>query len=454
MVFASGAIASSVALITLGVWNAQDTLAHYGWSLIAWAAVVALVGVASVSSDAGPQLGLDMPLLLAAGFLFGPGLGGAIAFAAYVDLREFRGEISLVRALYNRAQTSLSVMFASVIFTVAGGQVGVWPAALLASSLAVAADCFANYSLVTAVKSLHDRDSPRAIVAGLHLGPPLAFVLTYLSYGLLSLILAEIYVELGVWGLGAFAIPVLLARQAFEQSRRVEAADSRLRASSAALRDVSSRVADERRDERLAVAADLHDEVLPSLYNVHLMGQVLRQDLAAGRLLQLDSDIPELLRAADSANEVVRGLIRGLRESPLGAAGFARTLELLVGHMESLASARFELDVEDIQGPPLTQLLAYQVIREALTNAVRYANASLIRVHVGIHGGCIRLVVRDDGLGFVPSNVDHRSHFGLQLMRERVELIGGVLHVSAELGRGTQVVARLPMELGGPETQD
>jgi len=79
------------------------------------------------------------------------------------------------------------------------------------------------------------------------------------------------------------------------------------------------------------VAADLHDEVLPPLYNVHLMGQVLRQDLAAGRLLDLESDIPSLLRAVDTANETVRGLIRGLRESPLGTAGFARTLSCSFG---------------------------------------------------------------------------------------------------------------------------
>ena len=445
--FASAAILLAVALIVGGLWEAREALAQARWTLPAWFGVVALVGAASVSTDAGPQLGLDMPLLVAAGFVFGPGIAGAIAFVAYVDPREFKGEIALIRALYNRAQTALSVMCASVVFLLLDGQTGVWPGAFLASLLAVAADCVVNYSLVVTVKVLNDEVCARDVLRGLRLGSPASFLMTYLSYGLLSLLLAGVYLELGIWGLGAFVIPVILARQAFEQSRRLELTDSRLQVQSAALRDVSSRVADERRDERLTVAADLHDEVLPPLYNVHLMGQVLRQDLAAGRLLDLESDIPSLLRAVDRANETVRGLIRGLRESPLGTAGFARTLELLVRHLGTLASARFDLDVEEIDGPPLTQLLAYQVIREALTNAVRYANASVIRVRAGIHEGCVRLIVEDDGIGFNPSDVDRVTHFGLQLMRERVELIGGVLHISSGTGSGTQVVARLPMDL-------
>ncbi len=441
------AIALSLLLIVLGVWHSRGTLAETGWGLLAWIAVVSVVGAASVTSDSGLQLGLDMPLLLAAGFIFGPGIAGAIAFLAYVDPREFRGEIGLSRALYNRAQTSLSVMAASALFALSGGSTGEWPTAFLASSLAVAADCCTNYSLIVAVRVLHDRVSAREAIDDLRVGTPAAFALTYLSYGLLGLVLAEVYQEVGMWGLASFVIPVFLARQAFEQSRRLRIADADVQSQSAALREVSSRVVDERRDERLAVAAGLHDEVLPPLYNVHLMGQVLRQDLTTGRLLDLENDIPGLLRAVDSANEAIRGLIRGLRESPLGAAGFARTVELLVRHLGKATSARFELEVDDIEGPPLIQLLAYQVVREALTNAVRHANASVIRVRAGIHEGQVRLLVQDDGSGFDVTDVDRKNHFGLQLMKERVELVGGLLHVSAGTGTGTQVVARLPMEL-------
>jgi signal transduction histidine kinase len=440
-----------LSLIAAALWQDRGVLTDVGWELLAWLVATAVVGLASVPSNAGPQLGLDLPLLLAAGFLFGPGVGGAIAFIAYADMREFRGEISVLRALYNRAQISLSVMLAAVIFSAAGGVVGEWPRAGAAALLALGADCILNYGLVVTAKTLHDRVPASRVFRALTLGAPRSFVVTYLAYGLLSVLFAHVYLGSGVWGLAVFALPVALARQAFEHSRRLEAADNRLRAQSEALRRVSSRVADERRDERLAVAAGLHDEVLPPLFNIHLMGQVLRQDLARGRLFELEEDIPALLRAVDSANSTIRGLINGLRQSPLGSTGFKGTLQLLVNHLQTLTPASFTVDAEELGGPPLTQLLAYQVVREALNNSVRHSGASAIRVNAGVHEGTVRLTVEDDGCGFAPSSVDGNSHFGLAMMRERVELIGGILHIESTPGAGTRIVARLPLEVGGEE---
>ena len=64
------------------------------------------------------------------------------------------------------------------------------------------------------------------------------------------------------------------------------------------------------------MAAGLHDEVLPPLFKVHLMGQVLRQDLASGRLLALEEDLPALLGATENASDNMRELIRSLRIRP------------------------------------------------------------------------------------------------------------------------------------------
>jgi signal transduction histidine kinase len=446
--FASVAIVLAVSLIAAALWKDRTALSTAGWELVAWLLATAVVGLVSVPSNAGPQLGLDLPLLLAAGFLFGPGVGGAVAFVAYADVREFRGEISVLRALYNRAQTALSVMLAAVVFSLAGGTVGDWPGAGAAALLALSADCLLNYGLVVSAKALHDRVPASRVFRTLTLGSFHSFLFSYLAYGLLSVLFAQVYLGSGVWGLAVFALPVALARQAFERSGQLELAASRLRVQSEALRVVSSRVADERRDERLAVAAGLHDEVLPPLFNVHLMGQVLRRDLERGRLLELEEDVPALLRAVDSANTAIRGLITGLRRSPLGSTGFRGTLQLLVNHLQTLTSASFTVDIEELGGPPLTQLLAYQVVQEALHNTVRHSGASTIRVEAGVYEGTVRLIVEDDGCGFVPSSVDGNSHFGLAMMRERVELIGGILHVESSPGTGTRIIARLPLEVG------
>jgi signal transduction histidine kinase len=279
-----------------------------------------------------------------------------------------------------------------------------------------------------------------------HDGSPLEFIAEYTCFGLLALLLAVVFMAAGNWGVVSFLVPLFLARQMFVRGRRVLTIRGIADAKARAFLEVSERIADERRDERLGIAADLHDEVLPPLYKVHLMGQVLRQDLAGGRLLALEDDLPELLAATDGASDALRLLIRDLRKSPLGTDGLAGTLRLLVRHLQTECNARLVAEIEDVAASPLVQLLAYQVAREALRNAIRHADANIISVRLTGDGPAIRIAIEDDGRGFIVSEVNESSHFGLQLMRERVELAGGVLTVDSRLGAGTRVAARLPAE--------
>jgi signal transduction histidine kinase len=452
--FVLGTVTLDLAILAYGAVTSVDTFRDAGLGLVAWAAVVAAVGVASLSFESGQALGLDMPVLLSVGYLFGPIVAGAVAFVAYIDPRELRGETPFVKGLFNRAQTSLSVMAATGIFVVVVRGGDGWPIAILAAFLAVGTDCLVNYGTVVGVLSLHERISPLEGLSRLYVGSLPEFVLTYASFGLLSLMLAEVYESVGAWSLLVFVIPVVLARQAFVGSKRLANASRRLETQAEALRDVASTMADERREERLSLAAGLHDEVLPPLFKVHLLGQVLRQDLASGRLLALEEDVPTLLGATEAASESTRTLIRSLRDSSLGARGLAETLRLLVRYMEAEATAKISLRCEPVAGTPLMQLLAYQVAREALRNALRHSKASEVLISVLDRDGALRITVEDDGIGFEPESVDRHTHFGLALMRERIEIAGGVLHVDSRAGEGTRILVRLPLTIeqdkGGP----
>jgi two-component system sensor histidine kinase DegS len=283
-------------------------------------------------------------------------------------------------------------------------------------------------------------------VIGILGGQPVPFLLSYISFGLAAVLLAVVYLVAGNWALLAFMIPVLLARQVFVENSRLLDMREAIVEKSRALLTVAGKIADERREERLAVAAGLHDELLPPLYKVHLMGQVLRQDLAMGRLLNLEDDVPELLSATEQASEATQGLIRDLRHSRLGPDGLLGTIHSLIRDVETAFPGRIQLEVEDVGGSPIVQLLAYQILREALRNAVRHAHASLIQVSLSREGSDMRITVEDNGQGFDPESVDADRHFGLLLIRERVELAGGVLNVRSRIGEGTRIIARLPSE--------
>jgi signal transduction histidine kinase len=237
----------------------------------------------------------------------------------------------------------------------------------------------------------------------------------------------------------------VLARQALSGAQRLERVEKRLDLQSVALQRASDQVVEERRDERLSIAAGLHDDVLPPLFKVHLMGQVLRQELATGQLLAMEDDLPELIDATTEASQSLRTQIRNLRSSTIAIHGLPHALRRLVGQLELGSRVGFVTNIEDIDASPVVDLLAYHVAREALRNALKHSNPAHVRVSLVREDESACLVIEDDGCGFAPSEVDETEHFGIALMRERVELAGGILRVDSRRGEGTRVHARLPI---------
>jgi signal transduction histidine kinase len=203
---------------------------------------------------------------------------------------------------------------------------------------------------------------------------------------------------------------------------------------------------DGRRDERLILAGDLHDEVLPALYKVHLMGEVLRQDLASGRLLDLDDDLPELLDATTAAAEAARRVVGDLRSARTAIRNVARAIRSHADQIESDGGPSIELSLCDMQCADKVGFVIVQVAREALVNSFKYSAARRVRVRLTRPSdGVAELTISDDGCGFDPDDIDKSSHFGLQLMAERVEGIGGTVVVKSASGAGTTIAATIPL---------
>jgi signal transduction histidine kinase len=442
---------ASVSLVVIAglVWQVARNWGDFEASLsqlLPWIAVVVVADLLPVPIWGSVELMMSFPVLLASALVFPPYIAGSLSFVGTLDLREFRGEITPLRDLYNRSNVTISVFVASWIFHGFGMGVLDWPVVLALTFVALVADMVVNFSLVIVGAHLLTGLSAKRLWRNVYGGSrPEVFLWGYACFGLLAVLMATVYSAAGNAGLVAFAIPLLISRQMFIHWKHLGEANRSIAHKERALTEVSSRIADERRDERLALAAGIHDEVLPPLYKVHLMGQVVKHDLASGRLLDLESDVPDLLRAVESADSSLRDMVRGLRRSTIGRAGLGETLGLLVNEVEATTHLRVEAVIRPVGGSPLIHLLLYQLAREALSNAARHANATTIVLILDEDADSIRLRVTDDGQGFSMLGVDSSSHFGLQLMRERVELAGGVLLVDSHPGEGTTVLARLPL---------
>lgn len=441
--YAAGLLLAALALMIPDlVGNARASIS----TLLPWIAAVAASNLFPIRTSRRVHLTLDMPILLAAGFVMGWSAAGLVALLATIDREELASRDHLWTGVANRAQTALTVMAASAVFMLLGGEDWHWPAVGGVAFVAVATDVVVNYVLVACGFAIRWRTDPLRAIGELALGSAGSFAFVYAAFGLLSVMVALLVRGVGSLAVVLVVAPLILAHQSFGGRAKLQEVEGRLADQDRALRAVTQRMGEERRDERLAVAGELHDEVLPPLFKVHLMGQVVKQDLASGRLLDLDEDVPELLSATEAAQSAVREVVSDLRRSPLGAAGLNTTLRLLADQLLAASGPHYELSLAQADWPRTTQLLIYQVAREAMNNAARHARASVVRVETREADGRARVIVEDDGVGFVEPAVAPVDHFGLQLVRERVLAAGGDIAIDSAVGEGTRVAASIPLD--------
>lgn len=182
--------------------------------------------------------------------------------------------------------------------------------------------------------------------------------------------------------------------------------------------------------ERERIARDLHDVL------GHTLSVVVLKSELAGKLMDRDPErarreIGEVETIARKALTDVREAIRGYRSEGLAAeidhAG--RTLEA--------AGVTLECNTKPPQLSPGEETVLSLILREAVTNIVRHANASQCRLDIHANGGGTALVVEDDGRGGI-----RQEGNGLRGMRERVESLGGQFRI--ESARGTRLVIEIP----------
>ena len=258
---------------------------------------------------------------------------------------------------------------------------------------------------------------------------------------------------------GDFAVGMLAAELdsavAMDETR-VQFAESFARLLAVALSTVT-RSHEEQRvallEERSAMARELHDSLAQSLAYMKIQVSRLQHSLDSGAPPAGAVAMAQELRdALNNAYREVRELISAFR-TQLGRGGIASALQdiatefshrnnLVVSLDNQLAGCRLGINEE-------FHLL--QIVREAIANTVRHAHAS--QVHVALSYGQdhrVRVVIEDDGRG-LPSLQSDDRHYGLSIMRERANSLGGELALEPREGGGTRVSVSFAPDRMTPE---
>lgn len=434
------------ATIATLLWLGRDELhvaVRRNWrELVFWLTLILLANLFDVEI-APLQFTLDTPLLLATALLYSPAVAAAVVLLGSADAREFRRAVSPSQAVYNRSQIAISVFFAGVIFHFTSGSISSWPSSIVGTAAAMGVFYLLNASLVAGYVAAKGHGSPTLVFRRLTIGRPLEYAVTYFGYGILALVLARLFEEVGGWSVVLFLIPIVVAQIALVRAERLRVLAERLRSRERLLELLSDRVVEERRDERLRIACGIHDDVLQSLIRISQLGFFLKRDTPSGT--QAADDAAELVQISDDTIRLLREVVGDLRKSPLGRGGLVRTLRDLSRDLQ--IQSRVRISVNGPRQLPLSaegQLTAYHVAKEGILNALKHAGASSIQVGVHLVGGSVSVEVVDDGHGFDPEGVDESMHFGLGLLRERTHKLGGRFLLESTPGSGTRLVIVLP----------
>ncbi|MBP6106011.1 MAG: two-component regulator propeller domain-containing protein [Steroidobacteraceae bacterium] len=233
---------------------------------------------------------------------------------------------------------------------------------------------------------------------------------------------------------------------------RAHRSQAELEEAYAGLRQLTGRLESAKEDERIRISRELHDQFGQTLtaakINLQLLRSTATDSIVARRLQDSVAMVDGMIRQA-------RDIARGLRPPLLDEAGLVPALD---HHLKSLAERsglKIELDAApEVAGVPQgLNTTVFRVVQEAVSNALRHARATLIRVTLRVESDALRLLIEDDGVGFDPEAVSQRvkrgEHLGLLGMTERVRNAGGTLELDSRPGSGSRLEVMIPFAKPG-----
>jgi two-component system, NarL family, sensor histidine kinase UhpB len=216
-----------------------------------------------------------------------------------------------------------------------------------------------------------------------------------------------------------------------------------------ALAALSSRTLDAQEEERRRIARELHDETAQELtallVRIRLAADGSREPATRERLAELRAATARIL-------DGVRRLARELRPTILDDLGLVEAVRAYAQDIAVRTPLRVSVRAGDFTGrlDPTRELVLYRVVQEALSNAVKHADARTVEVTIERRGGAARATIGDNGRGFDPAGVAVPTATGQGLgllgMRERLALVGGTLELDTRPGGGTVVCATVPLD--------
>jgi two-component system sensor histidine kinase UhpB len=234
-------------------------------------------------------------------------------------------------------------------------------------------------------------------------------------------------------------------REIEELRETLDAMAKQVRAAQDAMQNYITAILRGQEDERMRLARELHDDTIQSLIALQQRIEMTQKALSRDPVSAAEK-IKELRELVGTTLVSVRHFVRDLRPTYLADLGLIPALETLARE----SNADFQVHGKETRLDAERELALYRIVQESLRNIAKHAHAHHVAVTLAFETDAVTATIEDDGVGFaafeLPNAYVQAGHFGLMGMQERAQLFGGNVYVKSERGKGTKVVAYVPIK--------
>jgi signal transduction histidine kinase len=223
--------------------------------------------------------------------------------------------------------------------------------------------------------------------------------------------------------------------QATEEKYKLQLAEEKIRAAS---------LMEGQEGERKRLAADLHDGIGQMLTGLRLHSEKVKSfDFSSQKQEKSFEELQNLIQETIEATRIVSF---NLAPSVLSDFGVVPAIRILTEQMLKLTEIKIDFQSEKINRlSEGIETSLYRITQEAIHNAVKYSNASLIKIQLSDNDSVVKLSITDNGDGFEPKAIKKTMRgSGLKNMQARAELLNGSFKIQSKIGKGTTIKIEIP----------
>lgn len=204
-------------------------------------------------------------------------------------------------------------------------------------------------------------------------------------------------------------------------------------------------------EERKRIARELHDSIVQVLTNLVHKCEICMK-LVDVDPIRSKLELEIMSKTIRDAIGEMRNIIYDLRPMSFDDLGLDITLERAIKSISSGTDMNITLDIEGekMDLPGILQLTIFRIVQECANNSIKYSNGENLSIKVIYNENMVVLEISDDGNGFdndecnQDMTVEHTG-FGLNMMKERVDLLSGHIEIETSIGVGTKIRVEIPI---------